>query len=526
MFDVLGKCFTDTSLRTLLIDAIRKGDSPEVKARLTEVIDGALDIDHLRGLIRENTLAHGFIDTSRLSKIREDMERAEARRLQPHFIASFFRAAFEQLGGTLRERESKRYEIRNVPAIIRNRNLPIAVGAAVLQRYERITFEKNLVAVQGKPLAAFVCPGHPLLDATLDLILDRHRNLLKQGAVLVDPNASNDQVRVLFYLEHAIQDGRMLGDGKRQTISRQMQFVEINTDGTVKTPGYAPYLDYRPIKENERSLVAPLRNTDWLQDGDKLESQIITYAAEHLIPQHLDEMKKHKLELVQKTMRAVQERLTKEITYWDGQATKLRLQEEAGKQMARINAANAQKRADELQERLTKRMEELEQEQHISPMPPIVIGGALVVPQSLLDSTDAETDTAVQIAQADRDRIDKLAVESVMQTERKLGRTPTEMPHHNPGYDIESKDPNNKSLVFIEVKGKSTGATSVTVSKTQIFTAFNKPDNFILAIVEIDGDTAKEPVYIRKPFQKEPDFGVTSVNYDLNELLARSEAPS
>gem|GEM_PF-1474087 len=50
-----------------------------------------------------------------------------------------------------------------------------------------------------------------------------------------------------------------------------------------------------------------------------------------------------------------------------------------------------------------------------------------------------------------------------------------------------------------------------------------KPSNFILAIVEVKGDTAKEPRYIREPFQKEPDFGANSVNYDLNELLVRSE---
>ena len=131
----------------------------------------------------------------------------------------------------------------------------------------------------------------------------------------------------------------------------------------------------------------------------------------------------------------------------------------------------------------------------------------------------------ITFSQTDRERIDKLAVTAVMEAERKLGREPTEMPHHNPGYDIESKDPNTNQLVFIEVKGKSTDATTVTVSKTQIFTAFNKPENFILAIVEVDGDTAKEPRYIRRPFEKEPDFGVTSVNYNLNKLLARAEAP-
>ena len=91
---------------------------------------------------------------------------------------------------------------------------------------------------------------------------------------------------------------------------------------------------------------------------------------------------------------------------------------------------------------------------------------------------------------------------------------------------LSPKDSSSNSLLFIEVKGKALGATTVTASKTQIFTAFNKPDSFILALVVIDGEEAKEPRYLRQPFQKEPDFGATSVNYDLNELLARSEPPS
>jgi hypothetical protein len=80
-------------------------------------------------------------------------------------------------------------------------------------------------------------------------------------------------------------------------------------------------------------------------------------------------------------------------------------------------------------------------------------------------------------------------------------------------------------LLFIEVKGKAVGSETVTVSKTQILTALNKLNDFILAIVEVDGDKANEPRYIRRPFQKEPDFGVTSVNYDLSQLLAQAEPP-
>jgi hypothetical protein len=147
------------------------------------------------------------------------------------------------------------------------------------------------------------------------------------------------------------------------------------------------------------------------------------------------------------------------------------------------------------------------------------------VPQALLNRLRGET-PVTEISQADRERIDRLAMAAVMEAERKLNRHPRQMPHDNPGYDIESQDPANHRLLFIEVKGKAPGSTTVTVSKTQILTALNKQDDFILAIVEVDGDQARKPRYIRRLFQREPDFGVTSVNYDLDKLLEKSERPA
>ena len=318
VFDVLGKCFTETPLRSLLMDAIRYGEQPEVKERLTRKIDDALDRERLTELIEESALTHEILDPTRLNRIREEMERAEARRLQPHYISSFFREAFGLLGGRVRERESKRYQLTYVPGVIRNRDRIIGVGEPVLPRYERITFEKHLIALQGKPLAAFVCPGHPLLDATLDLILERHRDLLRQGAALVDSQGESDDLRVLFYLEHKIQDGRIHRDGARWIVSRQMQFLEIDRNDTVRQPGYAPYLDYRPITDDERPLVTNVLEAEWLS-GD-LDSRIIEYAVECLVPEHLKEVKAHKDELIRKTLGAVKDRLTKEINYWDHRA--------------------------------------------------------------------------------------------------------------------------------------------------------------------------------------------------------------
>jgi superfamily II DNA or RNA helicase len=524
VFDVLGQLtFDDRPLRDLLLEAIRYGDQPNVKARLFQVVDQALDREHLRELVEERALTRDAMDVTKVRQIREDMERAEARRLQPHFIAAFFLEAFRLLGGTIHEREPKRYEIKHVPAVIRNRDREIGRGEAVLTRYERITFEKELISVPGKPLAAFVCPGHPLLDATLDLIIERHRDLLKRGAILIDDTDDGEQVRGLLYLEHSIQDARTDRAGNRRVVSKRMQFVEIDALGKTVNAGPAPYLDYRPLTTEEAKVIERLQTPEWMR-GD-LEGRAMEYAAIHLVPQHLDELRRRKEELIDKTKAAVQDRLTKEINYWDHRAAQLKDQELAGKVNARLNSGLARQRADELTARLHKRLTELEQERKLSALPPVVLGGALIVPAGLLRKLQGKGDASPPAFAQETEHSERLAMQAVMSTERRLGFVPRDVSELSFGYDIESAIPGTGLLRFIEVKGRIRGAEIVTVTKNEILTCLNKPDEYILAICLIDGENV-EVRHVRKPFIREPDFGATSVNYDLAGLWAQSQEPA
>jgi superfamily II DNA or RNA helicase len=524
VFDVLGQLtFDDRPLRELLLDAIRYGDQPDVKARLLQVVDNALDRQHLRDLVESRALTHDSMDVTKVRQIREDMERAEARKLQPHFIAAFFIEAFRLLGGTIHEREPKRYEIKHVPAVIRNRDREIGRGQAVLSRYERITFDKTLISPPGKPMAAFVCPGHPLLDATLDLIIERYRDLLKRGAVLIDDSDEGDQPRALLYLEHAIQDARTDRAGNRRVVSRRLQFVEVGQDGAAKNAGPAPYLDYRPPTEDEAQLIQQLPFPDWMRDD--LEARAMEHAAIHLVPEHLDELRRRKEELLDKTKAAVQERLTKEINYWDHRATQLKDQELAGKANAKLNSGLARQRADELTARLQKRMTEIDQERKLSPLPPVVLGGAMIVPVGKLRALQTDSSGEPPDFARDTKPSELLAMKAVMDIERRLGFVPRDVSAQKLGYDIESSIPGTGLLRFIEAKGRIKGARTVTITKTEILTGFNKPDEFILALVIIDGDQP-EVRYVRKPFEKEPDFKATSVNYDLPTLLALAQEPA
>jgi len=426
VFDVLGKLiFEGRPLKDLLIEAIRYGEQPEVRARLTQVVERAFDRSQLQDLLEERALAHDAMDASRVYRIREQMERAEARRLQPHYIESFFLEALQRLGGVTKQREPRRYEVTHVPAPVRNRDRLIGIREPVLPRYERVAFEKSLIAPPGQPLAAFVCPGHPLLDATIDLTLERHRDLLRQGTVLVDERDAGTAPRVLFYLEHAIQDAGLTRSGERRTVSKRMLYVEIDAAGTARHLHYAPYLDYRPLKEGGPGIEALLARPECAWISREIEQKALGHAISQVVPEHLKEVRERKIALIDKTEAAVKDRLTKEITYWDHRAEQLKAQEQAGKPNARLNSGEARKRADMLQTRLEKRMAELKLERQISPLPPVALGGLLVVPADLIAAmtggTAASTatlhDTQVSAARAR---------EIVMEVERSLGFEPTD----------------------------------------------------------------------------------------------------
>jgi hypothetical protein len=116
----------------------------------------------------------------------------------------------------------------------------------------------------------------------------------------------------------------------------------------------------------------------------------------------------------------------------------------------------------------------------------------------------------------------------VMQIERSLGFEPTDREFEKLGYDIESRVPPLGRLRFIEVKGRISGADTVTVTKNEILYSFNKPDDFILALVEFIDSDSHRVHYLRRPFERSgvtTDFNGASVNFVFAELLARGQKP-
>lgn len=496
VFDVLGTAFSETPLHELLIQAIRYGENPEVRKRLEQAIEGAVDVTRLQQLVARDALATEVLSQSQLARLKEAMQRAEAARLQPHYVASFFHKAFEHLGGTMQPREAGRYEITFVPPLLRPSQAQSR--QRVLKKYVRITFDKRRVVVPGRPVAEFVAPGHPLFEATVMAIEEKLGAALQKGTVLVDPEGGNP--RVLGAFEHDVRDGR------DEVISQRLLYVEAEPSGSPCKAGPAPYLDYREPTLEEQKLALNTLERDTVE---RLLAEAERFVLTTEAKAHVDEVRKRREEHLNKTLSAVKERLLSEIYYWDGEAQRLGGLAKKGKKNAAVNAEKARRRAEELRVRLKRREQEIEEARKIFAGRPHLSLAAWVVPPVKSDGGS----TALE-----REVIDRLAVQAVLAQERALGNEPREMPHGNPGYDIESRTPGGE-LRFIEVKGKGPGKDTVTLSRTQLLTALNKPQNWWLVVVETDGERALHLHYLRNPVTREPGFAVTSLSFDLKRLM-------
>ncbi len=535
VYDVLGDSRINVSLRELLMRAIRSDVDPAHAAWMEEVIDGDIGIQ-LNGVLAQRALVSGLADAAVNDEIRRTMAQAQARKLLPWFVQTFFSTALDRYGGRITGREHGRFEITRVPVAVRAAADP-ALGP-VHDRYHRVTFDKAHIAPgrrpsgSGRPSAApgvggggqaeFVSPGSPLLTAVLRRVSADHGGTLQRGAILVDPDDSSLETRLLVFLDHSITDGRLV-HGSRQVVSRRVQYVEIDRHGDVRDPGAQPYLNYAPLGEAQADLLDGNLDLDWA--GHAAEVGARDWAIEQMASPHFEEVRAVVTNRVARVADAVRERLEAEIRYWDLRAEEIKAQELAGGK-PRLNSGRARARAEDLEARLAQRRAELALEENLHNGPPTVVGAALVVPQGLLDQLQGSP--RVPDATADKMETDRRAVAAVMKAERALGRRPEQQEHSNPGFDVLSYDPRTHMYYLIEVKGHLPGTEQISVSKTQVGQAHCSPDVWRLAVVAVPDEPDAEPEvrYLVRPFE-DVSLHEAQPNVPLNvsDLLANSQPP-
>ncbi|WP_285938100.1 helicase-related protein, partial [Faecalibaculum rodentium] len=465
VFDILGKIsFQDKSLKDLLLEAVTGDRQEEILAS----IDQEMNPEHLKQLMKDEALTEELMDKSQVFEIREEMERQEVHRLQPHFVEAYFLALVQHLGGQVEKKEDGTYEVLSLPHM---KDLP--------RRYRSIYFEPD---PDGE--GELISPEHPLLQGLMKLFMERHAQDLKSNMVLMDPNASRE--KTLYVFKGCIEDGmnRILED--------RLWFV-LEADGRFRDAGYAPYLDYQPAKETR----ADPQSEAQVQAAEE-------YTRKTLMEQECQRLRRQRVQRIEKARTAVRSRLHKEIQYWDLQYIKLKKEDP-------LNARKADDRATELARRLKTRLEQFRQEEQIRPKEPELIATVRILPG--LGESKAihpENKKAVELA----------GMQAVFDIEKQLGNIPRDVSEDNVGYDIESRSSQGK-LRFIEVKGRQKGSDTVTVTKNEILTALNKPEDFILAIVEVDGNKTRT-TYLKQPFTNQPDFSIASINYHIKDLIEQA----
>ena len=521
VFDILGEAFEGTSLRELIIAAIRASDDPLERHRLLERIDSPLGHEHLEALMERNALVEQAMSPEALFSVREQMEKAEARKLHPLYIQAFFERAFHHLKGELRRREAERFEIPHVPHRIREQDRKAGSRRTPVQpRYDRVCFQKSMMAVRGKRPASLLHPGHPLMHAVTDLILEGYRNTLADGAVLIDPADESTDLRLLLMLEHKVREAT----SDARVVSERLQFVNAWADGRFSKAGWAPHLALQPPEPEFADLVKEVLAQEWLSHLD--EDAILGFAADQVVPEHFNEVQQRRRAQVDKTIEAVKDRLNREIEYHTTRYQKLLAEVDAGRQ-PRVQPENARREVERLSARLEARVEDLKSRRELAPAIPRLLGAALVIPQGLLWQRSGQA--AKVVDSQSRRRVELLAIRAVREAEEALGHSVRDVSADNCGWDLTAQPPPHNGVLppsrHIEVKGRAAGEETITVTSNEIREGINQGEKFFLALVLIDGDRVDGPHYIRAPFDQEPAWAEASRNFRVRDLLTRARKP-
>ncbi|GAB3755230.1 helicase-related protein [Microlunatus parietis] len=483
VFDVLGAAFDEHPLRDLLLEAIQYGERPEVRARMDRVIDASV-AEGVRDLLEERALAKETMAEADLQALRRTMDEVRARRLQPHFIAECFLASLKALGGRAARREAGRYEISNVPAVVRERAK--ADRRPVATRYDRVTFDLDRVDGTELTRAELIAPGHVLHDAVLTEVLATRGEVLERGVTLVSSKVSEPELLVALQEE--------IVDGTGTTIGKRFGYAYVNADGRARPAGPAPYLDCvaAPVSFDVTSVAGAL---------DGAEGAALDWLVTEQLPAYLAEVAQRRVAEVKRSRAQVTQRLNLEINRLSGEAMEAAERQRLGKRV-RETPESLERKAAELDARLTARTALLDKQALLSSVPPRVVAAAVVLPPSAVELPADAPMHAVAT-----EEVERRGVDAVLAAERILGRAPEEMARNNPGYDIRSfpgpEQPDGPTI-FVEVKARIAGAKGFYVTHTEIRHGQNAAPHYRLALVRVDprGPEHDEVRYLTDPFRE------------------------
>lgn len=505
VFNVLGEIFPANQLEKMLREMYAHNQTEEqIKSRIVQDVD----TNHFRR-ITHSTLEGLAKKELNLSALIGKSAEARERRLVPEVIEDFFVNAGPLAGITPKEVKPKShiYRIGRVPRTLWpiGERLEPRIGK-LGREYKQIVFDKELLA--NDPTLEWVTPGHPLFECVREDVVERVREDLQRGAVFYDLHAASPYLLDVF--------SASVKDGRGNQLHRRLFVVQNDMDGTqsVKQPTIFLDLSLAP----ERTLTPGTEQLPSLMfDRDAAEVFLLEQAIEPFRIEIAAEREHQTETIAQHVEISLNAILDKE----NCRLAELIMQKESGSTEAGLDGRLklSEDRLDELNGRLERRREELQQESQctIGDMEPI--GRAWVLPHP--------DRNAPGIAPMVRDEeIERLAVEAVIAYEEARGWQVESIESENRGFDLISRrchpeDPKTAVEVrFIEVKGRA-GVGEVGLTNNEYKTAERLKNDYWLYVV-FNCATTPEIKIIRDPVRLgwEPVVKVEHYHVGAQEIIA------
>jgi hypothetical protein len=374
--------------------------------------------------------------------------------------------------------------IPHIPYEIRKTSYSFKIKfGEVYKSYDKFSFIKEKAY---KEQAEFIAPGHPLLEAVVEKVLERYREELEKGAIFIDP--SGNMEGLIWFLECEIKDGSGQIAGKRIFALFQ------DRNGSIRQISPSILWDLKPASGELPEQLSQLQASD---------EQVVIFAAEEIISKYLEELKKQRerdAEIKRKYgLRSLDELIFKsEEKLLDYETRRAK-----GENIPEVTIQNENQRKEDLLMKKKRLEDEIKGETNLLPSMPKILGIAAVKPVAMLEDALKE-DLGVE----------KIGMQIAMEFEQKQGRVPEDVSMQNLGFDIRSTS--IKEVRYIEVKARAKSGR-IALTTNEWLMANRLEAEYWLYIVE--NATSKPELYIiQNPAKNlKPDEEIEVVRYIVSD---------
>lgn len=458
VFDIIGDLIPGRTLRDLIVDAISR------RRTLDEIVDEIQAIPDAEAIQKTREAALEALATRHidLQRVLGEDRRARENRLIPEYIERFFERSCSFLKVPLEKRRDGLWRVPSVPYELRNVSQEFKhTYGEVFREYHKITFDKEVARRQE---AVFVAPGHPLLEAVIERILDRCKADLQSGAVFADPDGQWNGW--LWFVQGEVRDGN------DQVAGRRLFVVFQPADGSgLRLVNSSVLWDLKPLSEQEVVEKS-------LSEESLSREEIISFVASEVLEAYRAEILKERERETRIKQKYGLRSLEQMILDAQARLIDYETRRSRGEPIPDVEIINEERRKEDYEARRRALEEEIRRQKSLLPAVPEMLGVARVLPQ-VSEVSGIRSDI----------EIEAIGMQVAMEYERKHNRNPQDVSAQNLGYDIRSEGVDG-FVRYIEVKARATTGTIV-LTPNEWLMARRLGTEYWLYVVE---NAASEPV--------------------------------